>query len=393
MIAIVAAKRSPSGKFMGQFSPLQAQDIASPVIQSCFSGPTKALAAKVTHAYIGHAIQAGSGQNSGRQAVLNARLSSSVHTTTLNKVCGSGMQSIVEGMRTIMCKKNAVVVVGGMEAMSFSPHYANLRHIRKKGPVSKTTMCENKRDELFQDSLVSEGLFCAFTMTEMGSLAELLVKKYNITRTMQDTFSLESHKKAAHAAKKGWFAHEITSVMRKNKDETIRPNTSLKKLAALDPVFSPQGTITAGNASPLSDGASALVLMHHEEAKRQNIPVLGIIEGFSEESEDPTWYTTAPIRAVHCLMNQQNLSYKDVDILELNEAFAVQSLAVMNNLPFDRKQWNVHGGALALGHPIGCSGARIVTTLVHALHQHNKQRGIATLCIGGGEALALSITR
>ncbi|MFQ5621332.1 MAG: thiolase family protein [Candidatus Nanoarchaeia archaeon] len=385
MVVIVAARRSPMGKFMGSLSSLSAPEIAAQVIKGVLND-VKLKPKQIDEVIIGNVLQAGIGQNPARQAALKARLPNTTRCVTINKVCGSGMKAIQLAVQAIECGKSDIVIAGGMESMSKAPRLLYYgRTIKKFGNLKLSEL--QLKDIAFEDSMIHDGLSCPFTKDSMGFLAEQLRKKYKIPRQQQDEFSLESHKRAANSNPK----KEITTIKVKNKptliiDETVRPNTSLEKLKTLKPVFAKKGTITAGNASSLADGAAILILMSNKMAKKLKLKPLAKINEFSEHSLEPKWYTLAPVETV------KKLKRKKYDLIEINEAFAIQTLAVMKALKLPKNKVNIRGGAIALGHPIGCSGARIVVTLIHSLIEKKKKHGLATLCIGGGEAIAMSIT-
>lgn len=382
-IVIVSASRTPIGKFLGSLSSLSAPQLGAAAIKAALKKAwLKPI--QVDEVIMGNSLQAGIGQNPARQAAIKAGLPKSTAAFTVNKVCGSGLKAVLLAAQSIQSSENQIVIAGGMESMSQAPHLLlNGRKIKKFGNISKKELAG--KDFILTDSMIHDGLVCSFNACHMGNLAELAGKKYRISREEQDAFSLESHQKALRAD----FSSEITRVHGVSRDEGPRKDTSLEKMSQLRTVFDKRGSITAANASQLSDGASALVITSANHAKKLGLKPLARIEDWAEASQEPEWYTTAPVAAVRKLMKKTRHKLADFDLIELNEAYAVQSLAVVKELNISMKKLNIKGGAIALGHPIGCTGARIVTTLVHSLMKG--QLGLATLCIGGGEAIAMSV--
>jgi len=394
-IVVLNAKRTPIGKFLGQFNSLTAFQLGSDIIKAVVEKEDMRKF-NVDEVVIGNAIQAGVGQNPARIAALNGGLPNKTKCMTVNKVCGSGMQAIISAVQSIKSGDAEIVVAGGMESMSNAPHlFRQGREIKKYGNIKKREIGEYEKDFELTDSMIYDSLWCAFNSCHMGSLAEELRKKNKISREEQDSFSLKSHKKAISAMEKDKFHKEIVPVKVGNKkistDEGPRKDTSIEKLSALKTVFYQDGTITAGNSSQLSDGAAALALTSKEKAEKLGVAPLAVIESYASSSADPKWYTLAPVDAVRELLKKTGNKIDDFDIIELNEAYALQSLAVMKELGMDEEKVNVNGGAIALGHPIGCTGARILVTLIHALKNRRKDFGLATMCIGGGEAMAMSV--
>lgn len=384
---IVSALRTPSGKLLGALSPLSAPQLAAQVITNVVRQGGVGLS-QVDEVIMGNVIAAGIGQNPARQAALLAGLSEKTAAVTVNKVCASGMKAVALGAQAIMLGEAEVVVCGGMESMSSAPFLLpEMRRGKSFGNAAAV------------DAMIHDGLWDCYNQAHMGTLCELTVKKHRITRAEQDCFALASHEKAAAAADNGWFAAELVQILvRKGKeeivvdrDETIRWDTTLEKLAGLKPAFDRNGTITAGNAPGLNDGAAALLLMSPARARRLETQPLAEIVGWATAHVDPKWYPLAPLDAVRKLLKKTGLTLADFDLIEENEAFAAQALAVIRGLGLDPAKVNVHGSALALGHPIGASGARIVVTLVHALRQRGKRLGLATLCLGGGGAMAMAV--
>lgn len=384
---IVGALRTPSGRLLGQLSPLSAPRLAAQVIAALVrqSGIRPAL---VDEVIMGNVISAGIGQNPARQAAILAGLPDKTAAVTVNKVCASGMKGVALAAQAVMLGEAEVVVAGGMESMSNAPYL--LPEMRRG---------KGYGDGAAVDAMIHDGLWDCYNQAHMGTLCELTAKKRRITREEQDRYALASHGKAAAAADNGGFAAELAPVrVRKGdeetiveRDETIRRDTSLAKLAGLRPAFAPGGAITAGNAPGLTDGAAALLIMSKGKAQRLKVEPLAEILGWASAHGDPKWYPVAPIAAVRKLLRKTGLALADFDFIEENEAFAAQALAVIGGLGLDPAKVNVHGGAIALGHPIGASGARIVVTLVHALRQRGGGLGLATLCLGGGGAMAMAV--
>lgn len=380
-VVIVSACRTPVGKHLKGLSSYSATDLGAIVIKEAVR--RSGISSKhIDEVIMGNVLSAGLGQNPAHRASLQAGLPEEIPGFTVNKVCGSGIKSIILGAQSILCGDNRIVVCGGMESMSNAPFLS--RDYRRGKKVNEATLV---------DSMVYDGLFDCFYNKHMGALTENIVKKYGILREDQDRFALDSHRKANHAIQHGLFRKEIVPVGKVKTDEGPRLDTSLEKLRALHPAFVKGGTITAGNASSISDGAAAVVLMGENEALKKGIKSIARITGWSTSSVDPQWFGLAPIDAVKKLLRTQHLIIDDYDVIELNEAFAAQSIEVMRQLKIDPEKLNVHGGAVALGHPIGASGTRSLVTLVHVLNQYKKKRGLATLCIGGGQGIALGIER
>ena len=385
-IVIVSALRTPTGKLLGALSSLTATELGARVIRETL-GQTGIKPSLVDGVILGNVLTAGVGQNPARQAALKGGLSKGVSALTVNMVCASGLEAVGLGAQAIQCGNADVIIAGGMESMSNAPYLVrDIRKGRKFGDVS------------IEDTLIHDGLWCSFYDEHMGTLCELTVKKCKLTRAEQDAFALQSHKRAARAATKGLFDAEIVPVRTKggsiiSKDETIRSDTNLRKLSKLGPAFQKRGTITAGNAPGLNDGAACVLLMTEDRAKRLGLPPLAEIIGHAAGHVDPKWYPLAPPVAVKKLLKKTGMKITDFDLIEENEAFAAQTLAAIKELGLDAKKVNVNGGAIALGHPIGASGARILVTLVHAMKQRNKKAGLATLCLGGGGGVSMAVKR
>jgi acetyl-CoA C-acetyltransferase len=386
-VVITSALRTPIGRLLGRLSPLTAPELSSQVIREAISR-SGVKPSEVDEVIMGNVISAGVGQNPARQAAILAGLPYGVSALTVNMVCASGLRAIALGAQAIALGEAEIVAAGGMESMSNAPFLLReMRGGKKHG------------DSLVVDSLIYDGLWDCYYGASMGTLCELTVKRYGISRGDQDRFALKSHKKAIRASKKGFLTDEIVPVrVRKNgvevvvgSDETIRWDTSLEKLTRLKPVFKKRGTITAGNAPGLNDAAACVLLMSRERARRLKVKPVAEIVGYCAGHLDPKWYTIAPIRSVKALLKKTGLKIKDFDLIEENEAFAAQSLAVIKELSLDPAKVNVNGGAIAFGHPIGASGARILVTLVHALKKRQKKLGLATICLGGGGAMSMAV--
>lgn len=381
---ILGGSRTPQGSFMGSLSSVPAPRLGAAAIQGALE---KSGAAKedVNEVFMGNVVQAGVGQAPARQASLFAGLGENVPCTTVNKVCGSGMQTVILGARTLMTEENDLVVCGGMENMSKAPHLlAQSRSGVKFGPAE------------MKDAMQWDGLWDVYSDRPMGACAEECVTEYQMTREEQDEYSIESFKRAQKAQADGVFKSEITPVTVKGRkgDTVVEEDEGpgkvrFDKVPALRPAFAKDGTITAANASTINDGACALVLggeKHKDKAKFK-------IRSWAGHAQNPTWFTTAPIEAVKKNLAKENLSVSDIDLWEINEAFAAVSMATIKKLELDRSKVNIYGGGVSLGHPIGTSGARIILALMNGLERNNKKLGCAGICIGGGEALSIIIER
>ena len=384
---ILKCLRTPVGKFQGGLSSLSAPELAAPVV--------KALLARfpglpVTEAIFGNVVSAGVGQAPARQAALRGGLPSSVSALTINKVCGSGLKAIQLAANGVRLGDHEVILAGGMESMSNAPYLMpKLRGGARMGHVQAL------------DSMLLDGLWCAMTDQHMGVTGELVADKYSISRAEQDAWSVESHRKALAAMASGAFDAEMVPVtvpgrkgdMIVSQDEGPRADTSLETLAKLNPAFKKDGTVTAGNAPSVNDGAAAALITTEDYAAAHGLSIQARILGTATAGLDPEWVLMAPVEAIKKLLGQLTWSVNDVDLWEINEAFAVQLVATHRELKIPVDRINIHGGAVALGHPIGASGARIMATLLSALERHGKQRGIAALCLGGGNAIAMAVER
>lgn len=387
-VVIVSAVRTPIGSFMGALSSVPAPQLGAIAIKGALN-KINLDPALVNEVYMGNVVQAGVGQAPARQAAIFAGLSNEVACTTINKVCASGMKSVMLGAQAIMCGDAEIVVAGGMENMSMIPHYVHLRNGVKFGPTSML------------DGMQKDGLVDAYDQQAMGVFADLCATEYKITREDQDNFAIQSYERSSKAWDAGKFDNEIVPVtipQRKgdpiviSKDEEYS-NVKLDRIPTLNAVFTKDGTVTAANASTINDGAAAMVLMSEEKALAMGLKPLAYIKGYADAAQEPKWFTTAPAKALPIALKKAGLSTSDVDFFEFNEAFAVVGLANAQILGLDNTKINVNGGAVSLGHPLGCSGARIIVTLINVLQQNNAKIGAAAICNGGGGASAIVIER
>jgi acetyl-CoA C-acetyltransferase len=385
-VVIVSAVRTPIGSFLGALSKVSAPDLGAIAIKGALD-KINLHPKEVNEVLMGHVVQAGVGQAPARQAALKAGIPEDVPCTTVNKVCSSGMKSIMQAAQSITLGDNEVVVAGGMENMSLIPHYFNARVATKFG--SKEII----------DGLQLDGLIDVYNKQAMGCLADLCASEFKLSKKDQDDFAVESYMRSKNAWESGKFKNEIIPVEIKDRrgnitiideDEEYK-NFNEDKLRSLRPVFTKEGTVTAGNASTINDGASALVLMSLEKCKSLNLNPLAKIIAFSDVAQDPKWFTTSPAKSVPKVLEKAKLKIDDIDLFELNEAFSVVGLANIKILNIDKNKVNVNGGAVSLGHPLGCSGARIVTTLINTLIQNDKKTGLAAICNGGGGASSIII--
>ncbi|WP_396143336.1 acetyl-CoA C-acyltransferase [Flavobacterium sp.] len=387
-IVIVSAVRTPIGSFMGSLSTVPAPHLGAAAIRGALN-KINLDPNLVDEVFMGNVVQAGVGQAPARQAAIYAGLSNEVACTTVNKVCASGMKSIMFGAQAIMAGDAEIVVAGGMENMSLIPHYVHMRNGVKFGPTS------------MQDGMQKDGLVDAYDNNAMGVAADLCASEYKITREEQDAFAIQSYERSAKAWDAGKFDSEIVPVavpQRKGdpimvtKDEEYT-NVRLDKIPTLNAVFTKEGTVTAANASTINDGAAAVVLMSEEKAIAMGLKPLAYIKSYADAAQEPKWFTTAPAKALPKALTKAGLSISDVDYFEFNEAFSVVGLANAKILGLPNDKVNVNGGAVSLGHPLGCSGARIVVTLINVLHQNNAKIGAAAICNGGGGASAIVIEK
>jgi acetyl-CoA C-acetyltransferase len=387
-VVIVSAVRTPIGSFMGGLSTVTAPKLGATAIKGALD-KIQLDPNLVEEVFMGNVIQASVGQAPARQAAIYAGLSTEVACTTVNKVCASGMKAIMLGAQAIQCDNAEIVVAGGMENMSLIPHYMHLRNGNKFGP---STML---------DGLQKDGLTDAYDNSAMGVFADLCATEYKISREEQDQFAIQSYQRSSKAWNEGKFDAEIVPVsvpQRKgdpiiiSKDEEYT-NVSLEKIPSLNPVFTKDGTVTAANASTINDGAAALVLMSEEKAIALGLKPLAYIKGYADAAQEPKWFTTSPAKALPKALEKAGLTLEEIDYFEFNEAFSVVGLANSRILKLDSQKVNINGGAVSLGHPLGCSGARIIVTLLSILEQNNAKYGAAAICNGGGGASALVIER
>ena len=387
-VVIVSAARTPIGSFLGSLSTIPATKLGSIAIKGALE-KINLKPEMVQEVLMGNVVQAGVGQAPARQASLGAGIPDSVPCTTVNKVCASGMKAVMQGAQSIMLGDNDIVVAGGMENMSLIPHYIHLRNGKKFGPAS------------MEDGMQKDGLVDAYDHNAMGTCADLCASEYDFSREDQDAFAIQSYERSAQAWKDGKFDKEVVPVevpQRKGdpvvvKEDEEFKNVRMDKIASLRPAFSKDGTVTAANASTINDGAGAVVLMSKEKAEELGIKPLATIKSFADAATEPKWFTTAPSKALPKAIDKAGIKLEDVDFFEFNEAFSVVGLANMKILGLDDKNTNVNGGAVSLGHPLGCSGVRILITLMSVMEQNNGKIGAAAICNGGGGASAMVIER
>ena len=388
-VAIVSAKRTAIGSFGGSLKDIPAATLGAEVVKKSLEeinlSPTL-----VDEVIFGNVLGAGLGQNIARQIAIFAGIPQEKSAFVVNKVCGSGLKSVVLGAQSILLGDNDIVVCGGVENMSAAPYYTkNARFGAKLGNFE------------LEDSIIHDGLTDAFENYHMGITAENIAEQFSISRKQQDEFAALSQQKASTAIEKGKFSNEIVPITIKTRkeekvfdtDEFVRPSTNLESLAKLRPAFKKDGTVTAGNASGINDGAACVILMSEKRANELGINILGFIDGYATAGLDNKVMGLGPIPATRKVLDKLNLTTDDIDLFELNEAFAAQSIAVLNELNLDTSKVNINGGAIALGHPIGASGCRILVSLVHELINENKNRGLCSLCIGGGQGISVVISR
>lgn len=387
-VVIISAVRSPIGAFCGGLSAMKSHELGGLVIADVLERAS-VKPEEVSEVIFGQALLAGEGQNPARVAAVKAGIPYSVPAYVVNMLCGSGLKAVVSGCQSIRLGDAEIVVCGGQESMSRAPHTT---HIRSGVKMGNTQLV---------DSLIADGLTDAFFNIHMGETAENLAKQYSITREEQDIYAAESQRRAEVAQKEGLFQKEILPISVPNKsgdiivleDEHPRHGTTVESLARLRPVFVKNGTVTAGNASGCNDGAAAVVLMSASTAKTRGLTPLGTIVAYAQTGVDPDIMGIGPISAVNAVLAKAGWTKEDVDLFELNEAFASQTLVVLKELQIDTSKVNIHGGAIALGHPVGCSGARVLVTLLYALERTGGKKGVAGLCIGGGMGIAMAIQR
>jgi acetyl-CoA C-acetyltransferase len=387
---IISAVRTPTGKFLGTLKDLEATDLGAMVVREAVAR-AGIDPAGVDECIMGNVIQAGNGQNPARQAALNGGLSEHVAALTVNKVCGSGLKAVMLAAQGIATGDIEIAVAGGMESMSNAPYL--LPRVREGLRMGNGTLV---------DAMVSDGLWCAFENCHMGMSGEVVADTYSVKRCEQDQYAAESHRKAAQATRDGWFTDEILpiSIPQKkgspivfDRDEAIREDTTAETLAGLKPAFKKDGSVTAGNAPGVNDGASAIVIMSADKAQALGKTPLARVVGQATSGLAPKMVLMTPVEAVRKVAAKVGWDLQDVDLFEINEAFSVQMVAVLRELGIDPARVNVNGGAVALGHAIGSSGARVLTTLLYALKRRGVRRGIAALCLGGGNGVALAVER
>lgn len=385
---IVAAKRTPIGKFFGGLSKVPSPVLGSYAIKAVFDA-APALKGKVDEVIMGCVLQAGLGQNPARQAAVKSGLPTTISAQTINKVCGSGLQAVMLAAQSIKAGDNSVVIAGGFENMTAAPHLAHVREGVKFGNAE------------MKDHMQFDGLTCAFEGWAMGNAADHIAQKYGISREEQDRFSAQSHQRAATATKEGWFKGELVALTGEqcmdkkspgvSADEGIRAESTAEGLGKLRAVFTKDGTVTAGNASQISDGAAAIAVCSAIAAEEIGLKPIAKILSYHTHGVDPKDIFAAPIGGIRGAVDRAGLNMSDIDLFEINEAFAAQVLCNIKELKIDEARLNICGGGVALGHPIGGSGARVLTTLIHQLHRTGKKRGVAALCLGGGNAVAMVV--
>jgi len=385
---IISAVRTPTGKFLGSLKDFSAPQLGAIVVREAVRR-AGLDPASIDECIMGNVVAAGEGQNPARQAALNGGLADHVAAMTINKVCGSGLKAVMLAAQGIATGDIDIAVAGGMESMSNTPYL--LQRVREGLRMGNSTLV---------DSMIQDGLWCAFEQCHMGMTGEHVAEHFRVGREDQDKYAAESHRKAAHATREGWFKDEIVPVeipqkkgpaVAVDRDEPIREDTTPAALAGLKPAFKKDGSVTAGNSPGVNDGASALVVTGADKAKALGVTPLARIVAQATSGLPPKLVLMTPVEAVRKVAEKAKWNLADVDLFEINEAFSVQMVAVLRELGIDLSKVNVNGGAVALGHPIGASGARVLTTLLYALRHRSKQRGIASLCLGGGNGVALAV--
>jgi acetyl-CoA C-acetyltransferase len=388
-IVIVAAARTAVGKFSGSFNNTPAVELGAAVVSNLLQ-KTRIDSNLINEVIMGQVLTAGLGQNPARQTVIKSGLPQTTPALTINKVCGSGLKAVMLGAQAIQCGDAEIIIAGGQENMSMSPHVLNnSRNGFRMG------------DAKLIDTMVNDGLWDAYNHYHMGTTAENLAKKYSISRQEQDEFACASQNKAEAAQKNGKFKDEIVPVIIKSRkedvvidqDEYIRHGATVDSLSSLKPAFDKEGTITAGNASGINDGAAAVMLMAESKAKSLGLNIIAKIKSFASSGVDPSIMGIGPVTASQLCLKKANWSVNDLDLMEINEAFAAQAIAVNKEMGWDTKKINVNGGAIAIGHPIGASGARVLVTLLHEMIKQDAKKGLTSLCIGGGMGVALAVER
>jgi acetyl-CoA C-acetyltransferase len=386
-VVIVGMARTPMGALLGELAGFSANELGAIAIKGAVK-EAGVSGEDIDVVYMGNCLPAGQGQAPARQAGIKGDLSKGAQATTVNKMCGSGMQAAVMGRNALLAGEATVVIAGGMESMTNAPHLVDLRKGHKYGAAA------------MRDHMATDGLEDAYGGGAMGNFADMIAREYQFTREQQDKYALETLSRAQAATKEGRFKREISPVtVKTKKGDTIIDTDELprqampEKIPTLKPAFSKDGTVTAANASGISDGAAALVLMRASEAKKRGLKPLATIVASGAHSHEPAYFTTAPVPAMQKALDKAGWKASDVDLWEINEAFAVVPMIAMKELGISHDKLNVNGGACALGHPIGASGARVLVTLINAMEQKNAKRGMAALCIGGGEGIAMAIER
>jgi len=387
-VVIVSAIRTPIGSFMGALSTIPAPKLGAIAIKGALD-KIKLAPEMVDEVLMGNVVQAGTGQAPARQAAIFAGIPDSVPCTTVNKVCASGMKTVMQAAQAIAVGDASVIVAGGMENMSLIPHYVHMRTAQKFGPATLI------------DGMQKDGLVDVYDQNAMGVCADACATKHNFSREEQDAYAIQSYERSAEASNEGKFKEEIIPVevpqrrgepLLVSEDEEFK-NVKLEKIPNLRPAFSKDGTVTAANASTINDGAAALVMMSREKAQELDLKPLATIRSYADAAQEPKWFTTAPAKALPKALAKANISINEVDFFEFNEAFSVVGLANMKLLGLENHNVNVNGGAVSLGHPLGCSGARILVTLLHVLDQNKAKIGAAAICNGGGGASAIVVER
>ncbi|MCC6426374.1 MAG: thiolase family protein [Phycisphaerales bacterium] len=388
---ILSAKRTPIGRFFGGLSKVPSPQIGSYALRAAIDGigGVEKVGSQVDEAIFGCVLQAGLGQNPARQAGLKAGLPDTLSAKTINKVCGSGLEAVMMAAQSIKAGDNQLVAAGGFESMTGAPHFARVREGVKYGPAS------------MEDHMAFDGLRCAFEGWPMGNAADHIAKKYEISRAEQDRFSVQSHQRAAEATKQGWFKNEIVALSGEQcldkkspgvaADEGIRGDSTIESVGKLRPVFEKDGTVTAANASQISDGGAAIMVASLAKAEQLGVKPIAKIIAYATSGVAPKDIFAAPITGVQEVLKKAGLSVNDIDLFEINEAFAAQVLCNIKVLGIPEAKLNICGGGIALGHPIGASGARVLTTLIHQLQRTGGKRGVAGLCLGGGNSVAVVV--
>lgn len=387
-VVIVSAVRTPIGSFLGALSSVPAPELGAVAIRGALDR-IDLDPSRVEEVLMGHVVQAGAGQAPARQAAIKAGIPDTVPCTTVNKVCASGMKAVMQAAQAIALGDRDIIVAGGMENMSLIPHYLHLRSGKKFGPAT------------MEDGMQKDGLVDAYDQQAMGVCADVCAAEYDFSREDQDAFAIQSYERSAAAWKDGMFAEEVVPVevpqrrgepLPVTEDEEYR-NVRMEKVPQLRPAFTKDGTVTAANASTINDGAAALVLMSAEKAAEMGLKPLARVRSYADAAQEPKWFTTAPAKALPIALDKAGLTLEEIDFFEFNEAFSVVGLANIKLLGLTDQNVNVHGGAVALGHPLGCSGARILVTLINVLKQRNANLGAAAICNGGGGASAMVLER